>query len=438
MKTLALALATAAASLALPAAASACSCAMPGDPCAAIENADVVFIGRVVDLQPGSRDPANPRHPMARFAVAEVLHGSITGPVVLPSGNGGNCLASFAAGRDYLVYARIVGGSLEASLCSRTSELAGRQHEVDVLRERRRGVTVPRLAGRITESRQRVDGTPGSDLLPLPRIAVTARRGPDVRRAVSDADGYFVFRNLAPGDYRVTADLPPGYERVAGNDAVVRVACYADANIGVMRLPLHGTLALADGSRELNAVTIHAYAIDPATRAPSPGRMTFTYVNHLDGTWSFDGLPPGDYLIAVGTHFKPRWDAKRMPFWYPAAARPEDAAIVRVGGPAVRLALRYPDPPREVQFAGVIIGPGDRPVEGGVLLHDVDAGHGVANASADARGRFRVRGWEGRRYTITGYDCNGRVAAMSDALPVDPAAAASLRIVLTRPCPTPK
>ncbi len=51
------------------------------------------------------------------------------------------------------------------------------------------------------------------------------------------------------------------------------------------------------------------------------------------------GLPPGEYLIHVGVETGSRWDPIRIPFWYPAAARPEDAAIVRIGAStrAVRL-----------------------------------------------------------------------------------------------------
>jgi hypothetical protein len=85
---------------------------------------------------------------------------------------------------------------------------------------------------------------------------------------------------------------------------------------------------------------------------PSKERSTFTDLDR-DGTWSFEGLPPGEYLIGVGVQFKTRWDPIRMPFWYPAATRPEYAEIIRVGeGGAVRLALRNPAAPREVQFSG--------------------------------------------------------------------------------------
>ena len=86
-------------------------------------------------------------------------------------------------------------------------------------------------------------------------------------------------------------------------------------------------------------------------------------------------------------------------------------------------------------FAGVIVDHSGNPANGGVVLHDFDAGHGVANGSADGQGRFRVRGWEGRRHIITAYHCQARVPAMSEPTPIDPASTEPLRIVLTRFCP---
>ena len=72
-----------------------------------------------------------------------------------------------------------------------------------------------------------------------------------------------------------------------------------------------------------------------------------------------------------------------------------------------------------------------------VVLHDLDAGHDVANGSADWRGRFQVRGWEGSRYTIKAYHCQAQVPAMSEHILIDLAATEPPRIVLTRPCPAP-
>jgi Carboxypeptidase regulatory-like domain len=420
----------------LPPAAAACTCASPSDPCLAIKAADVVFVGRAIGIESGSHEPPNLRPAMVRFDVAEILHGAVPNVVVLRDGGGASCVFGFRTGRDYVVYARYREGVLAAGLCSRTGELADRRHDVDILRERRRGTPVPRVAGRIVEGRQRVDGSLSAELLPLVGVSVTAQQGTAVRRTVTDADGRFVFMNIPAGDYRVTADLPRAYERVWGQDATVRVGCYGEVNIGVSRVPLHGTLVRGDGTPESWPVTIHAFAIDRSQRTPSKERSTFTYLAH-DGTWSFDSLPPGEYVIGVGVHFKSRWDPVRMPFWYPAATRPEDAEIIRIGEiGVVQLSLRHPPPPREIQFSGVIVDQGGRPTNGGgVVLHDLDVDHGVASGSADARGRFQVRGWEGRRYTITAYHCQGRVPTMSEPVPVDPKSAEPLRIVLTRQCP---
>jgi hypothetical protein len=201
---------------------------------------------------------------------------------------------------------------------------------------------------------------------------------------------------------------------------------------------LRGTLETADGKRESMPVTIHAFAVDRNHHTPSKERSTFTYLN-WGGTWRFDRLPPGEYLIGVGVYFKTRWDPIRLPFWYPGATRAEDAEVVRIGESGViELALRHPPAPRQIQFSGVIVEQGGRPTKGGgVVLFDLDADHGVANAPADLGGRFQVRGWEGRRYSITAYDCHGRVPGMSAPVPIDPTSTEPLRIVLTRPCPGP-
>ena len=367
----------------------------------------MVFVGHAVAIEQGSLEPTNLRDAMVRFDVAEVLHGTVPKVVQLRQGDEGACFFAFRSGRDYVVYARYREGILEAFLCGRTGQLADRRHDVDILGERRQGPPVPRLAGRITDARQRI-GALGAELPPFVGVTVTAQRGTDVRRTVTDADGRFLFMNTPAGDYNVTADLPGVYERVIGRDATVRVGCYGGVNLRVSRVPLHGTLATADGNPEFLRVAIRAFAIDRSQRtAPTERSTSLTYLAR-DGTWSFDRLPPGEYVIGVGVHF--RWDPLRLPFWYPAATRREDAEIVRVAeGGVVQLALRHPPPPREIQFSGVIVDQSGTPTNGGgVVLHDVDVDHGVANGSADARGRFHVRGWEGRRYTITAYHCQGR------------------------------
>ena len=433
MKVLLSALIVAACSF-MPSIAWACSCAGPSDPCVAVTAADVVFVGRVTEIVPGRYEPPDTRAAIARFDVAEVLLGNLPQVVALRDGGGASCFFGFRAGHDYLVYAKYRDGVLEAGLCSRTGELADRSHEVEVLRERRRGAPVPRLVGRIVEGRQRVDGTLGGEALPLAGVTVTAQQGASVRRTVTNADGRFVFMELPAGDHKVTADLPRMYDQVYGQNGTVRLGCYGYVGVFAYRVPLRGTLVTGDGRPETMPVTIHAFAIDKSQRTPLKERSTLTYLNR-GGTWSFDRLPPGEYLIAVGIHGSKRWDAVRMPFWYPAAARPEDAQVVQIGETGVvHLELRHPPPPREVIFSGVIVDQSGNPVGGGAFLRDLDAGHDVANGGADRQGRFQMRGWEGRRYAITAYNCQAPAPAMSEPNTIDPGSSGPLRIVLTRPC----
>ncbi len=166
-------------------------------------------------------------------------------------------------------------------------ELADRRHDVDILRGRMgRDTAVPRLAGRITEARQLVDGRLGSEAMPLAGVTVTARSGTAVHRAVTGSDGRFVFMNVPAGEYTVTTELSRTYEQVWGQDVVVRLGCYGEVNTGVTRVRLQGTLARGDGTPESMPMTVHAFAIDRSQRTPSTDRSTRTYVER-DGRWKF-------------------------------------------------------------------------------------------------------------------------------------------------------
>lgn len=72
----------------MTATATACSCATWADPCVATTQADVVFLGRVTGIDPGSYEPPNRRPSMARFEVTEILQGAVPKDVALLDGGG--------------------------------------------------------------------------------------------------------------------------------------------------------------------------------------------------------------------------------------------------------------------------------------------------------------------------------------------------------------
>jgi hypothetical protein len=416
----------------------ACSCAMAADSCGAMERMSAIFVGRVVSP---SNDLA--RVGTVRLEVIESFKGLETESkfIDIPTGVGGMCGFSFKANQTYLVYAyESQPGVLTTSICTRTGELSTRQHDVSVLREMKDGKTpTTRLFGKVTKWQLRVDGSLGSDVIPLGKVRVRSESGTFARETTTDATGTFLFTGLPPGNYALRLFLPERFER-GGPDRinVVRVKCAVELNLYFARAPLQGTLSRHDGSPVRPwSRTVTAVAISGAQDAPSENRSTSTIVQ-LDGKWTFDGLPPGRYLIGVHA-FKPitQWDPLQQPFWYPNASRPSDAKVVVVTGETQQtLDLRFPPPPEEIYFHGTMVGPDGRPMRGGVWVYDVDLGRRVSNATVDDMGRFRVKAWRGHRYRLRGMNCQSaqRLQSQELSLPDDPSA--PLRVVLDTPCPS--
>lgn len=104
----------------------ACSCAAPGQPALELENATVVFAGRVLALEvPGGPIVSSADPVKVKFQVQEVWKGPVqTQLVVTTSRSGASCGYEFVQGQEYLVYSRGTPPELTVSLCSRTQPFA--------------------------------------------------------------------------------------------------------------------------------------------------------------------------------------------------------------------------------------------------------------------------------------------------------------------------
>src|SRR5262245_43567916 len=210
-----------------------------------------------------------------------------------------SCNPFMKTGRTYLVYARDIGGKLVTGLCTRTAEISDRQHELAVLRALRDGeVSMPRVVGHVSERRLQLNGSGGADRIPLERVRVSIEGGPNRAEAITENNGSFLITGLPAGNYSLKASLPRPYEY--GRDAIeFRLRCLSEVSIVVARVPLFGTLSLADGSLPgWWPHTITAVAVDGNNRVPIKSRSVST-ITQSDLRWSFVGLPPGRYLIGV-------------------------------------------------------------------------------------------------------------------------------------------
>ena len=109
----------------------ACSCIQPPPPKESLAQAAAVFQGEVVEV--GALEPVNGMVNTAdmiqvTFNVNQVWKGEIAEVTTLTTaGSSASCGFEFQPGQSYLVYADLVEGQLNASLCSRTApvDLAG-------------------------------------------------------------------------------------------------------------------------------------------------------------------------------------------------------------------------------------------------------------------------------------------------------------------------
>jgi len=121
---------------------SACDCVIAISPCVAFEDAEAVFVGQVVEINPVKTPPkgetVQPFYARrVSFKVTESLRGGVDDTLEVYTGSGGgDCGFGFSKGKSYLVYAhRASSGRLSTGICSRTREATrGAQGEIKELR----------------------------------------------------------------------------------------------------------------------------------------------------------------------------------------------------------------------------------------------------------------------------------------------------------------
>ena len=210
--------------------AAACSCVLaPGPPCR-FRADSAIFVGTVQKAEPVGSDGQVD----FTFRVEEAFAG-VNAKTIVVSSDSSSCGVSFAVGKSYLVDGRMYAGRYRVSVCSNTSMAERSAVEIELLRELRNGTMKPRIYGELIEFKEPgLDDTPDAPHLrqPLEGIRITAA-GPGAPLVTfTNQRGQFSFRDVAPGTYRVVANvLPPlrvegsgpGFHRDAGDPEAVEI-----------------------------------------------------------------------------------------------------------------------------------------------------------------------------------------------------------------------
>jgi hypothetical protein len=141
---------------------------MPPPPEDALEEADAVFSGEVVEIIENQKLFGGSYGKTVHFKVDKAWKGTDESEMVITTGNnGGDCGFSFEKGQKYLVYGSAsnmyVEGTLSTTICHRTTELAGATDDLNALGE---GEEVSKA------SSQRKDQVEDKDVIPWWAFAV--------------------------------------------------------------------------------------------------------------------------------------------------------------------------------------------------------------------------------------------------------------------------
>lgn len=142
---------------------SACSCIQPGTPTEELERSDLVFRG-VANLVQEPADQTNPENQLENttvsFSVSKVWKGEPQSRIhIKTTASSAACGYNFETNEEYIVYANIVDGEPNVSLCSRTSLVSVAADDIVELGEGRS----------VDPSDEPLPGNPQIEEPPLPR-----------------------------------------------------------------------------------------------------------------------------------------------------------------------------------------------------------------------------------------------------------------------------
>ncbi len=267
--------------LARPAAA--CSCIRGETPCSAFSTA-VIFIGEVMTVQRVGDD----FH--MRLRVVRPVKGIEEPAVDLWSDARSSCGVRLSEGQRYVIYTSRGEGRMSIDACSPTVRIPAGAPDPEL-------PPVPgRVYGRVTRyDIERIRRFQSLDPVAAVRVAIDLPAGRVT--ATSDAWGQFTFSDVPPGTYEIEVDAGQSLEPWMAKSVTIDGphACTAASVVLQPSGEITGRVVTAEG-RPAEGVYLSLYGEEPDDDL---SRILTGTTTRADGRFSFDGLSPGEYRLAV-------------------------------------------------------------------------------------------------------------------------------------------
>lgn len=340
----------------------ACECGAPAPACAYVSAAPVIFVGTPVY----SNDDGSGtflQQTLYKFKVDEIFKGLPEGTeeVWVDPGSYTSCYAEYNLGVKLLVFAsetRFIPVDTAAMTvakpmarkkplppgfdpkmpvyyapeCSGTRRAESAADDIAWLRLWKKGDTRTRIQGLVIDRFRR----------PLPGAKVIARSGSGDLTTISDPSGAFSLEPVKPGKYDLSTKLA-GYQMAWNPQIVVQEhACgYASLRMGASGV-LSGMVA------DKNGKPVVGVEVDLALMRGK--EETFPPIHHesshANGSFRYEDLPEGDYLIGVNLESQPDVDAPYAPTYAPGVSDRQQAQVIHLAAGQKLSGIRLQLPPR--------------------------------------------------------------------------------------------
>jgi hypothetical protein len=315
----------------------ACSCGGPGPVCSIQLGSSTIFRGTVIERTlienvqmvkqlDGTlmRVVGNGKF-VVRFAVQETFSGEVNSEaVVYTAQQSSACGFPFGVGREYVVFTYQHEGELWTSRCSRTALLEPGVENAAVvwMRNRSKAPFGSEIFGSLLLP-------PDSGRTTVP--ATVRLDGPERRQVAVDEEGKYSAKHLQAGEYMVSAQLPDGFATSPPFKAIVADKGCAGVDWWVTyEGRVRGKVSDVDG-RPVADLRLELKR-PKETSAGSP-RMPDSATTLLDGSYEFEHVSPGEYIVAVRSAGALTEEGAST-IYYPHSDTLEEAQIIKLGASA--------------------------------------------------------------------------------------------------------
>lgn len=402
----------------------ACTCGPSPSPYRAYQEAQTVFIGKVIssddfaytDSARGRKYDVADRH--FKFAITEVLKGKKTDEIVINAGLiGSSCYRGFTAGETYLVYAyrsseRVPDETMFAGMCTRTDRLTAGADDISFLRGLLQGKAEPVLYGSVARADTDPKDPFSSRTTYMSGITIVAESNQKQFMTVTDELGLYSFNNLPEGEYTVRPLVDAKYAHYWFKDEKVMVpdkgyGAFAEFWIG-WNNRVEGKITDAAGN-VLRRANVRLLSVDPPVDTMSPTYGTIS--DYLDqGKYEIQGTTPGRYVLAAEVYapFLSGQNSRRT--YCPQATDRADALTINLGETdKLQIDLKLSSNLKVGWVKGVMVWSDGRPVKDNawVFLEKLEDPTDENNvrydrAYVDKRGNFTLQVFENAQYWVRG------------------------------------